>query len=54
MKIPSSYHCLHYLDIKCGEFFWHVNVVPDADALPILGYHHITLWDPLYIGAVVE
>ncbi len=49
-ELPNRPH----LDLEHADFVWHVNVVPYAEVGPALCHHHVTLRDPLHVGAVVE
>lgn len=43
-----------YLQRKHGDSLWSIDVVPNAETVPVLSNHHITAWHPLHVGAVVQ
>ena len=52
---PSEWkQCCKYLDLKHSDPLWSVNVVPDAEGVPVLGNNHIASGHPLHVGAVAQ
>lgn len=44
----------YYLHGEHGHSFWCINIIPYTETVSILGYHHVTPWNPLHIGTVAK